>query len=171
MMTSLCKEYYQFVLAQGVLGGLANGMTMAPAMAATGQYFNKKRGAAMGMAIAGSSLGGVIIPIALSKMLNNPKLGFGWTVRIIGFLVAGVLLTSCLAIRARLPPRKDRFWLLSAFKEPLYLAILGSGFLMIIGVFTPMFYLPTYAVQHGMSRQLAFYLVAIFNAASFFGRA
>lgn len=47
-MTSLCKEFWQFILAQGILGGLAMGMTMAPGMAATGQYFNKKRGAAMG---------------------------------------------------------------------------------------------------------------------------
>jgi hypothetical protein len=36
------------MLAQGILGGLGMGMTMAPGMAATGQYFNKKRGAAMG---------------------------------------------------------------------------------------------------------------------------
>ena len=35
---------------------------MAPGVASTGQYFNKKRGAAMGIAVAGSSLGGVIFP-------------------------------------------------------------------------------------------------------------
>ena len=33
---------------------------MAPGMAATSQYFNKKRGAAMGIAVAGSSLGCVL---------------------------------------------------------------------------------------------------------------
>lgn len=37
-------------------------------------------------------------------------------------------------------------------------------------MFTPFFYLPTYAVQRGMSPQLASYLVAILNGASFFGR-
>ena len=36
----------------------------------------------MGLAIAGSSIGGVVFPIALSRMLNNPKLGFGWSVRV-----------------------------------------------------------------------------------------
>lgn len=39
-----------------------NSMAMAPGVASTGQYFNKKRGAAMGIAVAGSSLGGVIFP-------------------------------------------------------------------------------------------------------------
>jgi MFS family permease len=170
MMTSLCKEYYQFLLAQGILGGLSMGMTIAPAFASTGQYFNKKRGAAMGIAVAGSSLGGVVFPIALSKMLYNPKLGFGWTVRILGFLMLAVLGLSCIAIRARLPPRKGRFFLPSAFKNIQFLGVLLAVFLMILGVFMPFFYLPTFAVSRGMSTQLAAYVVSILNAASFFGR-
>lgn len=39
-----------------------------------------------------------------------------------------------------------------------------------MGLFLPFFYLPSYAVSHGMSPQLASYIVAILNAASFFGR-
>lgn len=94
MMTSLCKEYYQFMLAQGVVGGIAMGFCMAPAVAATGQYFNKKRGAAIGLAVAGSSLGGVIFPIALSKMLYNPSIGFGWSIRILGFIMFALLIPA-----------------------------------------------------------------------------
>lgn len=170
MMTSLCTEYYQFILAQGILGGMSMGMSMAPAMASTGQWFQKNRGAALGLAVAGSSLGGVIFPIALSKMLYNPSLGFGWTIRILGFLMLALILPSAFAIRARLPPRAGRFFLPSAFKEPLYVALLVSVFLMVMGMFMPFFYLPTYAVSKGMSTQLASYIVAILNGASFFGR-
>ena len=158
------------MLAQGILGGFSMGMVMGPAMASTGQYFNKKRGAAMGLAIAGSSLGGIIFPILLSHMLYNPKLGFGWTIRILGFIMAALMLPSCFVIRARLPSRKGRFFLPEAFKNPVYNAIIGSVFLMMIGVFTPFFYLPTYAVQHGMSKELAANLSAILNGASFLGR-
>lgn len=143
---------------------------MAPGMAATSQYFNKKRGAAIGLAVAGSSLGGVIFPIALSKMLNNPDLSFGWTVRICAFLILAIIIPSTIAIRARLPPRQTGFFLPSAFKQPQYLALIGSALLMIIGTFIPLFYLPSYAVSYGMSQRLAFYLTAILNAASFFGR-
>lgn len=170
MMTSICKSHYQFLLAQGVLGGLALGFTMSPCMAATAQYFNKNRGAAMGISVAGSSLGGVIFPIALGKMLYNTELGFAWTIRICGFIILAILGISCSCIRARLPPRKGQFFLLSAFKEPPYLAIIGAGFLMLLGFFVPFFYLPTYAVSHGMSKDLATYLLSILNATSFFGR-
>jgi MFS family permease len=170
MMTSICTSYYQFILAQGILGGISAGMTMSPAMAATGQYFNKKRAAALGMAVAGSSLGGVTFPIALGKMLYNPQLGFGWTVRICGFIMLAILAPACVGIRARLPPRKHSFFLPSAFKEAPYVAIIGASFLLMLGFFIPFFYLPTYAVEHGMSSELASYLISILNGASFFGR-
>jgi MFS family permease len=169
-MTSLCKEYYQFFLAQGVLGGISMGMVMAPAMASIGQYFHKNRGAAMGLAVGGSSLGGVIFPIVLSKTLNNPKISFGWSVRIAGFIMLPLILIGCATIRARLPPRKGTFFLPRAFKNPIYLGLIGSIFLTMMGVFMPFFYLPTFGVAHGMSTQLASYIVAILNGASFFGR-
>src|SRR5436190_6430248 len=86
MMTSLCYEYWQFVLTQGVLMGIAIGLLQFPAFAAVSQYFDKKRAAALGVVVSGSSIGGVAIPIALSKMLNSSSLGFGWSVRVIGFV-------------------------------------------------------------------------------------
>lgn len=170
MLTSVCKEYYQFVLAQGILGGLSNGMTMFPAMAAGPQYFNKRRAAAMGIGIAGSSLGGVVWPIAMSKMLTNTNLGFGWSIRIIGFVALALLVPSTLAVKSRLPPRKSQFFLFESFKEPSYLCLIAAGFLGFLGLFTPLFYLPTYAYQQGMSASMSFYLAAIFNGASFPGR-
>jgi MFS family permease len=104
MMTSLCETYWQFMLAQGLLGGIALGMTLSPANASTPQYFLKKRGTAMGCAIAGSSIGGVVFPTALNRMLENTNLGFGWSVRVCGFILLVVLIPSCLAIKPRLPP-------------------------------------------------------------------
>ncbi|KAL3478821.1 major facilitator superfamily domain-containing protein [Aspergillus californicus] len=169
-MTSLCKEYYQFMLAQGILGGISQGLVMAPAMAATPQYFSKKRGAAMGLAVAGSSVGGVILPITLNQLLTKTDLGFGWSVRIVAFLLLGILLVSCPPIRARLPPRDSNFLLLSAFKDKGYTFTIVGSFFIFLGMFPPIFYLPSYGLSQGMSQTMAFYLSAILNAASFPGR-
>lgn len=158
------------MLSQGVLGGISIGLTMAPSMAATPQYFQKKRGAAMGVVIAGSSLGGVVFPIAMGKMFANDRLGFGWSVRICGFITLTCLVLSCAGIRARLPPRKDHFFIFSALKEPQFLIVTSAAFLGVMGMFTPIFFLPSYAVLQGMDRVLASYLAAIVNGASFFGR-
>ncbi|KAJ4251885.1 hypothetical protein NW762_011182 [Fusarium torreyae] len=170
MMTSLCTEYWQFMLAQGVLMGIAMGFLQVPAFAAVSQYFDKKRAAAFGIAVSGSSVGGVVFPIALSKMLNDSSLGFEWSIRVMGFVMIPLMTFSCIAIRPRVPSRKTSFFLVSSFKNPLYLIIIGSLFLMFIGMFSPLFFLPTYAVTRGMDVTLASYLLAITNAASTFGR-
>jgi MFS family permease len=170
MMTSLCSEYYQFVLAQGVLGGFACGMSLAPCLAIIGHYFQKNRAAAMGAAVGGSSIGSVIFPIMFDKLLPNPRLGFPWTMRICGFLMVAILGPACIVIRARLPPRKGQFLLPAAFKELPYVTLIAASFMMMLGIFIPTFYLPSFAISNGMSADLALYLIAIYNGASFFGR-
>ncbi|KAF6832750.1 monocarboxylate permease-like protein [Colletotrichum plurivorum] len=168
MMTSLCSQYWQFMLAQGVLGGISNGLIMFPAMAATPQYFSRRRGAAMGVAIAGSSVGAVIFPIVLSELLD--RIGFGWAVRTCGFVMMPLLLFSSIAVRARLPPRRTRFFLWSAFRDPLYCLLIAGVGCMFVGMFIPFFYLPTFGLAHGMDLSLASYLVAVVNGASVPGR-
>jgi MFS family permease len=103
IMKSLCHELWQFIVAQGLLGGIALGMTMGPANAATPRYFQKKRG--------------VVFPIALGKMFVNPSIGFAWAVRICGLIALAILGPSSLLIRARLPPRKSNLFLPSASKD------------------------------------------------------
>ncbi|RSL93770.1 hypothetical protein BHE90_011386 [Fusarium euwallaceae] len=170
MMTSICKEYWQFMLAQGVLTGLANGLLMFPALAAVPQWFNANRGAAMGLSIAGSSLGAVVFPIVLSKLLTTTDLGFGWSVRITAFVMLPILAFSAICIRARLPPRRTQFFLWSSFKQPMYVLLIVALFFGMVGMYVPLFLLPTYAIKKGMSESLASYMVAIINAASIFGR-
>ncbi|KAI2617485.1 MFS general substrate transporter [Hypoxylon sp. NC1633] len=170
MMTSLCQEYWQFLLAQSILMGLVMGMLQFPAIAIVSQYFNKKRAAALGIVISGSSIGGVVIPIALSKMLNGSSLGFGWTVRIIGFIMILLLGFACLTIKSRLPPRTTTFFKWDAFKETKFNLLIISLFFMFFGAFAPLFYMPTYAVSRGVDPTLASYLLAIINGASTFGR-
>ncbi|RFU81223.1 hypothetical protein TARUN_970 [Trichoderma arundinaceum] len=170
MMLSLCKTYWQIMLVQGVLMGLAMGFIQFPAMAAVSQYFDKKRAAALGIAISGSSIGGIIMPIAVSNMLNSTSLGFGWTVRIIGFLMLPFMAFSAAVIRARLPPRTTALWMPSAFRDAKYVYLILSSFFVFVGMFMPIIFLPTYAVSRGMGETLAGYLPAILNATSTFGR-
>lgn len=145
------------------------GMSMAPALSSTAQYFHKKRAAAIGITVAGSSIGGVIFPIALEQMFNS-SLGFAWGVRVVGFIMLGVVSFSFFGIRARLPPRKRQLFKPEAFKKLTYIATIASIFLLDIGIFTPFFYLPLYGQSHQMSTRMSFYLISILNGSSFFGR-
>lgn len=170
MMTSLSSEYYQFLLGQGILGGICCGVMFAPAMAAVGHYFRARRSLAMGIAVSGSSLGGVIFPIALSNLFELPNIGFGWGVRIVGFIILALLAVGCATLRSRLPPRRGNVLVLSAFKDKNYILTIISLFFLIWGMFTPFFYIETYARASGMDPDLASYMLSILNAASIFGR-
>lgn len=58
MMLSLCKEFWQALLAQGFCIGLGGGMLFVPSVAILPTYFSTKIGLAIGLAAAGSSMGG-----------------------------------------------------------------------------------------------------------------
>ncbi|KAJ5624775.1 hypothetical protein N7510_001084 [Penicillium lagena] len=194
MMTSLCKEFYQFLLAQGILLGISMALVTWPMLALVGQYIKRKRAAAMGIVIAGSSLGGVVWPIAIDKLLHNPRIGFPWTMRIVGFIMLPCLLLSCISARPPAKPESNcmeqgtglgsvepkteekgpkpdhKAEALKLFKQrPLQLLCLAM-FITYFGMFSPFFYTTSYAVHRGFSQSLSFYTVSIMNGASFFGR-
>lgn len=150
--------------------GTVMGLLQFPSMAAVSQFFDKNRAAAMGIVISGSSIGGIVIPVAMSKMLNGTDLGFGWSVRVIGFLIMPFLGFSVLTVKARLPPRTRSFWISAAFRDTRLIVLTISMFFTFMGMFMPLFFIPTYATLRGMDATLAGYLSAILNASSTFGR-
>ncbi|PGH07653.1 hypothetical protein GX51_01662 [Blastomyces parvus] len=170
MMVSICGEYWHFMLTQGVVMGVLMSLFLVPSMAAVSQHFDRHRAAALGITVSGSSIGGVIFPIALSKMLNDSSLGFGWSMRIMGFVMLPGLIFACVTVKTRLPPRTTSFFVRAAFKDVQYLLLIAAMVFLFIGFSTPIFFIPTYAVTRGMDTALASYMVAIINGASAFGR-
>ena len=67
----------------------------------------QKRGAAIGFVVMGSSIGGVILPIMLIRLI--PDIGFGWAIRTCAFLIFALLIWANLAVRSRIPPTKRRY--------------------------------------------------------------
>ncbi|KAL1971167.1 hypothetical protein VTN77DRAFT_119 [Rasamsonia byssochlamydoides] len=116
MMTSLAKEYYQILLAQAVCSAIGSSMVFYPSFTCVSTWFLEKRGAALGLVVAGSSLGGVIFPVMLIHLI--PEVGFGWAMRTCAFLILALLIFANLTVRARTAPVKRPFSLM-AFVRPL----------------------------------------------------
>ena len=57
MMTSLCSQYWQVLLAQGLVIGLGNGALFVPSIALLPTYFIKRKALSTGIAITGGNLG------------------------------------------------------------------------------------------------------------------
>ena len=81
--TAVSTKVWQLFLAQALCTGIANGLQFCPAMALVTTYFAKRRALAVGFTAMGSCTGGIVIPIIVQQAL--PKIGFPWTIRIIGF--------------------------------------------------------------------------------------
>jgi MFS family permease len=56
-MTSLCKVFWQLVLAQGLCTGLGAGIFFCPTMGLVTTYFKKNRGLAVAIVSSGNSVG------------------------------------------------------------------------------------------------------------------
>jgi MFS family permease len=170
-LLGLCTLYWHFFLVFGVLGGLGTSLIFTPAFAAASHYFLEKRGNATGIAAAGGSLGGVIFPLALQKLL--PSVGFAWATRIIGFVDIFCCIILCVFIRSRLPPKPGQSVIpdFRIFREPSYFLLTVGIFAMEWALFVPITYLTTFAVATGaMSPAFSYQLLAIFNAGSCIGR-
>lgn len=107
-MTSLCTEYWQLFLAQGICTGIGNGLLFCPTLALLSTYFSSRRAIAIGIGASGTATGGIVFPIIVQQLL--PKLGFPWTVRINGFVMLTIQSITFTFLRTRLPPRKQALW-------------------------------------------------------------
>jgi len=189
MMTSLCTQYWEVMLAQGICVGLGSGCLFIPSVAILPQYFTTKKAFANGIAASGSSLGerfyncfkvlgifahfrlgGIIYPIVFQRLA--PRIGFGWATRVLGFLALALSAISLSLMQVRVLPKEKRALLeLAAFREPPFTLFTIGLFFSFMGLYTPIFYIQTYAIQERiMDTNLAFYILPILNAASIFGR-
>ncbi|EAS31604.3 uncharacterized protein CIMG_07083 [Coccidioides immitis RS] len=170
MMLSICNAYWQVLLAQGFCIGIGAGCLFVPCVSILPTYFSTKLGLAVGLAASGSSLGGIIYPIILHRLID--RVGFGWSVRVIGFLALGTLLFPLAAMRLRVKPPKARSFIdWTAFTDAPYMFFVIASFIAFMGLFTQLFFLSFFTEnRHIASTEIAFYIVPIFNAASCLGR-
>lgn len=95
-------------------------------------WFRAKRSIAVGIVVAGSSVGGVVIPIMLSRLFD--KIGFAWSVRAMALMMFVLQAISIPFIKERLPPTKNKKTFdFSALKEGKFLSHSLSGFFSAFG--------------------------------------
>ena len=168
--TSVCTEYWQLMLAQGICIGIGSGLLFCPTLAIIPTYFSRRRAIAVGIAASGTTTGGMIIPGIFEGLL--PRVGFGWTVRVLGFLMLAFQLISFALARTRIPPRKTGplvEW--AAFKEPPYVLFTIAVFLSFWSIYPAYYYIGEYAISVlGISQSASFNLLIVMNGIGSVGR-
>lgn len=164
-MISLCAKYYQFILAQSVCSATGASLLFFTAATSVSTWFVRHRALALGITVAGSSLGGVIFPIMVHRLV--PQIGFAWTMRACAFLVLALSVFANFVVTSRLHHSSKAFRI-SDYWRPLREGPFGTFtfayFLFYLGFFVPYNFIILEAERYGMSSDLSAYLIPIMNA-------
>jgi MFS family permease len=178
LLMAECRNYWQFMLCLGVFGSIGAAMTMVVAIAIVAKLFVRKRGLAMGITLAGSSIGAVIFPIVLRS--TYPNLGWQWSMRIMAFISAGLLLPAmaCFIPFNKIYKRssggqtspKSSTLNFTAFKSPAFCFVTAGIFMFEFVIFSISGLLPSISTRVGFTPENGYTLLAIVGAGSTFGR-
>ncbi|KAG2145060.1 MFS general substrate transporter [Suillus cothurnatus] len=159
-LTAECTEFWQLYLTQGVGLGAGCGFVFSPALVIVSQWFSKRRGLALSTTAVGAAIGSIVFPVAAQSLI--PSIGFRWTVRAFGLILMAAMGTANIFLKRRLPPVDVRGGLFNfkAFRNKAYSTYCVSGIVILLGLYT----------EIGVSKDFSFYIIAIANAASAFGR-
>jgi MFS family permease len=168
-----CKLYWQLLLCCGFLGGITGATLTTTSLAVVAHWFKSRRGLAQGIAMAGSSFGGLTIPLILRATLR--KYGYSWSIRMLGFLFLATLIPANILMKARIPPspavKNKSIISPSIFGDLRFSLLTLSVFGFEIVLFGSLGILPTYAsLATNYPKDTGFYLISTMNGVSCLGR-
>ncbi|KND86652.1 Tubulin gamma chain [Tolypocladium ophioglossoides CBS 100239] len=171
-------EFWHFLIAQGFLFGIGNALLFYPTTGAISEWFNEKRGLALGIAASGSSIGGIFWPILVNKLFD--LVSEEEVHRIIAIISTPLLVLACFLVRERKEvashdtcgnaTKASQRSFSKAIFEPRFLALSVSLMILYFGLLIPFYYIPLYALEHGVGAAMANNVLAITYSGSFFSR-
>ncbi|RDA87143.1 hypothetical protein CP532_4264 [Ophiocordyceps camponoti-leonardi (nom. inval.)] len=173
---SWSTQYWHYLMSQGFLLGCGSALLFYPTTGSISEWFDEKRGFALGIAVSGSSLGGVFWPMLLHSLFNS--VAEEVVHRIIAVISTPLLLLSCYLIRTR-PGRAHsgdevvgsrRRSILKAILEPRFISLSFVLMILYAGMLIPFYYIPIYSEERGVGHVMANNLLSISYGGSFIGR-
>ncbi|KAI9253182.1 major facilitator superfamily domain-containing protein [Sporodiniella umbellata] len=105
MLSSIATQIWHLYLTQGVLSGIGASLIWFTCISASQQWFSRRRGLSVGIAISGSGFGGLVLSNVVQAAID--KLGYQWALRIIGFISFVCLSVTVCTVRPLNPLPKQ----------------------------------------------------------------
>lgn len=169
-LTSLVNSLWVGYITYGLGVGVGVACGYVPMLAVVGGWFEKRRAAALGVAVTGVGLGTLVVAPLAASLINH----YGWRQTYVIFGIAsavGLLLCGCLTPRPPSPNgQQPGLYLRELVKMPVFGYLYFSGFFITLALFVPFVFLVSYAKTQGIDEIAAASLVGIIGGASIAGR-
>ncbi|MFT7601719.1 MAG: MFS family permease [Acidimicrobiales bacterium] len=169
LATSVVGNLTLAYVTYGVGLGVGTACGYVPLVSQVSGWFERRRTAALGIAVSGIGVGTLIGPPLVEQLVDER----GWrpAFRVLA-VVAAIGLTVAALLAARAPSTGDQepVDLRAVVRDPLFRALYVTGFLMAIALFVPFVFLKPYAESKGISSATAATLVSFLGLGSLAGR-
>ena len=177
IVASFAQALWQVQAAFAVCIGVGVGMSYVPAAGAVQKWFDRRRGLASGIAIAGIGVGTLAVPPVAAALIEAMewRLAFfviGLAVAVAGG-AAGLLVASPGSGRKEDSAAKTEpqgIGLATAVRSRPFLLMFTGFLLASLGMYTPIAHLVPYAEDRGISPQSAALLLSLLGVGSAVGR-
>ncbi|KAL4921329.1 major facilitator superfamily domain-containing protein [Aspergillus aurantiobrunneus] len=170
LITAECTQYWHFILCFGVMGGSGAALVSNVGMSCVPHWFQAKAGMALGTAMAGAGLGGVVFPYILRE--SWASVGFKWGMRIVALVVFVLCGLASFLVKSRLPRegRVKAAFDIRCFKDARFTWLSIATFCLELVVFALIGLLPSYVVVQGFSGDSSVNLLVVLNVTNCIGR-
>jgi MFS family permease len=174
VLGSYADSYKTRVLTQGLMFALSYPLAYFPSMSLISQYFKTKRGLAIGLATSGAGFGGLFLaPLTRYGITNY---GIMATMKFIGIGCGLVVAFAGLLMRPRdgyLPPAATKSTLKALQEQsrnPYFTRFFFIPLFVGFAYFVPFGFLPSYAVDNGLTSYEGAVIIGLMNGANSLGR-
>jgi MFS family permease len=169
-LTSLVNSLWVGYITYGLGVGMGVACGYVPMLAVVGAWFERRRAAALGVAVTGVGLGTLVVAPLAAALINH----YGWRQTYVIFAISsvvGLFLCACLTPRPLTSAgQQSRLRLRELVKLPAFGYMYFSGFFITLALFVPFVFLVSYAGAQGIDAVAAASLVGIIGGASIAGR-
>jgi MFS family permease len=161
-LASLSTEIWHLLLTQGLLYGIGSSMIYFPILSVAPEYFDARRGSAMGFILSGTGVGGLTFSPSFQALLNR----FGPRSTLCFLSLLNIVISLPIALSAapsRFLHRRPTHIDLVTARKATFLFSAGAAFLSAAGILLPGIFLPQFSVVLGYSASFSAILLAILN--------
>jgi MFS transporter, OFA family, oxalate/formate antiporter len=165
---------WQADVALGLGFGLGLAVCYTPAVAAVQPWFDRNRGVASGIALSGTGLGTLLMPLLARWLIDSEGWRAALTVMGLGVAGFGFVASNWIRRPPGLPPTSSSPWshgsLWKLAREPSFRRLYVAGFLSSLVLLVPIVHMIPHAVRAGAAARDAAWLISILGFGSLAGR-